>query len=318
MNVKRDPDAILDAWLDEGPHRLPEPTRRAIAVSTRNIRQSRRPRWVPWRFPNMNGMSRTALAAVAVVAVLLGGLYLFSRAPAGGVGGPSASSSPSPASTPWPFPTDTSGGVEVAPGTYALDLPAANATTGASQPLRITMTVPAGWAKNLTPTTLWRTTDNRRFGFFTADNLVVDPCAVAGGGGLLDPPLGPSVDDLVAGLHALPDLTSTTPTTGTLSGFTGKQLEISAPDALPSCAGEYRQLWTDAQAAVIKEGMHAIAAHETARVLALDVNGVRLVVSTVADRDASAADLAELQAILDSIHIERRPTPSGVPSPSPS
>jgi len=37
----------------------------------------------------------------------------------------------------------------------------------------------------------------------------------------------------------------------------------------------------------------------------LDVNGVRLVVSTVADRDASPANLAKLQAIVDSVHVER-------------
>ena len=43
MNVQRDPDAILAAWLDEGPDRLPEATRRAIAVTTRTTHQTRRP-----------------------------------------------------------------------------------------------------------------------------------------------------------------------------------------------------------------------------------------------------------------------------------
>ena len=36
MTVKRDPDAILAAWLEEGPTALPEPTRRAIAVDHPN------------------------------------------------------------------------------------------------------------------------------------------------------------------------------------------------------------------------------------------------------------------------------------------
>ncbi len=35
MTVKRDPDAILAAWLHEGPAGLPDATRRAIAVTTR-------------------------------------------------------------------------------------------------------------------------------------------------------------------------------------------------------------------------------------------------------------------------------------------
>ncbi len=106
MNVQRDPDAILAAWLDEGPARLPDATSRAIAVTTRTTHQTRRPRWVPWRYPTMNGTSRFALAAVAVVAVGLGGLYLLNPAPQGGVGGgPSASPTQSPTPSPSPSPS---------------------------------------------------------------------------------------------------------------------------------------------------------------------------------------------------------------------
>ena len=91
MNVQRDPDAILATWLEDGPVRLPDATKRAIAVTTRTTRQSRRPMWVPWRFPPMNGATRFALGAVAVVAVALGGLYLFNPAPGGVIGGPGPS-----------------------------------------------------------------------------------------------------------------------------------------------------------------------------------------------------------------------------------
>ena len=52
MTVQRDPDAILAAWLEEGPNRLPDATRRAIAVTTRTTHQSRRPMWLPWRYPS--------------------------------------------------------------------------------------------------------------------------------------------------------------------------------------------------------------------------------------------------------------------------
>ena len=51
MTVKRDPDAILAAWLEEGPTGLPEPTRRAIAVSTRTTTRRAAPMWVPRRRP---------------------------------------------------------------------------------------------------------------------------------------------------------------------------------------------------------------------------------------------------------------------------
>ena len=88
MTVQRDPDAILAAWLDEGPDRLPEPTRRAIAVTTRTDPSDAARSGVPWRYPTMNGTPRLALGAVAIVAVALGGLYLSGGPPSGGVGGP--------------------------------------------------------------------------------------------------------------------------------------------------------------------------------------------------------------------------------------
>ena len=101
MTARRDPDAIVAAWMEEGPDVLPESTGRAIAVSIRTIRQSRLPNWLPWRALNMNGMTRLALAAVAVVAVVVGGLYLLRPGTdrSGGVGGP-GSPVPSASSTP--------------------------------------------------------------------------------------------------------------------------------------------------------------------------------------------------------------------------
>ena len=87
MNVKRDPDAILAAWLEDGPTVLPEQTRRAIAVTTRTTTQRRHPLWVPRGRPLMNTYARWAVAAIAVV-LAIGGAYYF-LAPAGGqVGGP--------------------------------------------------------------------------------------------------------------------------------------------------------------------------------------------------------------------------------------
>ncbi len=112
MTVRRDPDPILAAWLHEGPTRLPDATRRAIAVSIRTTRQSRLPNWLPWRDPTVNGMTRYALAAVAVLAVVVGGLYFLRPGtdPSVGVGGPrspvpSVSPAPSPSPSPSPRPS---------------------------------------------------------------------------------------------------------------------------------------------------------------------------------------------------------------------
>jgi hypothetical protein len=104
MTLPRDPDAILFAWLDEGPVRLPDATRRAIAVSIRTTGRSRLPIWLGWNARTTNGPSRYVLAAVAVVALVVGGLSLLRQGldQPGGVGGPGA---PVPSATPSPSPS---------------------------------------------------------------------------------------------------------------------------------------------------------------------------------------------------------------------
>lgn len=144
MNVQRDPDPILAAWLHEGPTRLPDATRRAIAVSTRTTPQSRLPSWLPWRAPTSNGMTRSALAAAVVVAVVVGGLYLLRPGTdqPGGVGGPGSpvpSASPAPSTSPAP--------------TRPRPEPSVGALTQAftSPTFAYSIRYPAGWT--VTPTT---------------------------------------------------------------------------------------------------------------------------------------------------------------------
>jgi hypothetical protein len=102
-NETRDSDAIVGAWLDDGPTDLPDATRRAILTALPMTPQARRGLLAPWRFANMNMFARGAsLLVVALVAV--GGLALLSGS-AGGGGGASPSPVPSaPASEP-PLPT---------------------------------------------------------------------------------------------------------------------------------------------------------------------------------------------------------------------
>jgi hypothetical protein len=130
----RDPDAILAAWLEDGPTQLPETTRRAIAVGLRSTSQTRRVLDVPWRPNVMNPFARLAVAAAAIVIVAGGALYLL--APGNQtIGGPSAAPSPS----------------VVAPSAS----PSAQASVSPSQPVAwesftsrrfaYTMEVPVGW-----------------------------------------------------------------------------------------------------------------------------------------------------------------------------
>ena len=94
MNAMHDPEAIISAWLDEGPTDLPDATRRAIRISLPTTPQTRRGPLAPWRFSPMNTFARVAtLAAVSVIAVA-GGLYLLGMQP--GTGAPTRAPSPSP------------------------------------------------------------------------------------------------------------------------------------------------------------------------------------------------------------------------------
>jgi hypothetical protein len=107
MNATRDPEAILSAWLDEGPTDLPDATRRAILTSLPTTPQARRGRLAPWRHFDMNGFGRLAAAALVVV-IAIGGLFLVLRPNLG-----SGTPSPSPAA----IPTASTGAPAATPAT---------------------------------------------------------------------------------------------------------------------------------------------------------------------------------------------------------
>ncbi|HEY4227438.1 MAG TPA: hypothetical protein VGM49_03800 [Candidatus Limnocylindrales bacterium] len=107
MNVQRDPESILNAWLDEGPMDLPDATRRAILTSLPTTPQARRGPFAPWSSTRVSMFARGA--AVLVVAVVAIGALVLLVGSRGGIAGatpspvPDASAS-SPASAP-PLPT---------------------------------------------------------------------------------------------------------------------------------------------------------------------------------------------------------------------
>jgi hypothetical protein len=137
MNVQRDPDAVLAAWLEEGPNRLPELTRRAISFTTRTTEQKRRSTWVPWRTPLMPTYARIAFATVAVIAMLGGAAYFIG--PQQHAGGPTPSPSPSVTAAPSSAP----------PSLQAQATGATDWTTSTSSRFAYTFDHPASWS--LTP-----------------------------------------------------------------------------------------------------------------------------------------------------------------------
>ena len=100
MNLMRDPDEILAAWIDEGPTDLPDATRRAIVNALPMTKRARRGLFAPWSFTAMNGTTR--IVATALVAIVAVGAALYLIRPGPGFGGPGPSPTPT---TPAPSPT---------------------------------------------------------------------------------------------------------------------------------------------------------------------------------------------------------------------
>ena len=83
MNTLRDHDAVIGAWLDDGPQTLPAETRQAITVGIRTVSQRRA--GIAWPFagrgprtiePRQLAIALGSAAAVVVVAALALGIYV--------------------------------------------------------------------------------------------------------------------------------------------------------------------------------------------------------------------------------------------------
>jgi hypothetical protein len=112
---------------------------------------------------------------------------------------------------------------------------------------------------------------------------------------------GPTVDALVAALVAQKRGSTVTPVDITIDGFHGKQIDLMVPlnVTVTACDGGQYTSWTD------KSGgdryNQGPGQHDLLDIL--DVGGRTLVIDQVFYAATTAADRAELQAIVDSIKI---------------
>jgi hypothetical protein len=186
----------------------------------------------------------------------------------------------------------------LAPGSYVLHY----ASIGGEQAfptLAITFTVPAGWDRVQVDGVLWNDS-GMRLGFAVVDNLYVDPCDPDRG--LREPAIGPSVDDLARAIATVPgwDVVDEV-REDEFFGFAGSRVELVGPADISSCTDDASRLFH----AVGTPGyVPAISDNEHHDILILNVQGTRLVIDAVATNDASAADLEELRAVMESIVIQ--------------
>ena len=292
MSADRDVDRIVRSWLDEGVTRLPDRLLDAVIDQVPATPQ-RRSLWPARRFPVMNNPAlRLGFAAAALVVAVGLGASLMSGPQVGGVASPSPTPSPTASPSPSASPEETA--TVLRPGPHALD---------PAFPVSITFdipptTAPAQWLV-CSPSEVEqgvcyesaKDVSGPVVSFLIVTNVVADPCGEA----LLDPPVGPSVDDLVTAISNLKDFSASTPRDITVGRFPGKEFTVTAPTS-----GCELRTWATAKRT------NGVGLRETNLMEILDVDGVRVVISGAYDPDATTADadLAAIRQVISSVHIE--------------
>jgi hypothetical protein len=180
-------------------------------------------------------------------------------------------------------------------------------------PVELTFTVPDGWESRDTEIIKDPVSRSGEVGgsrgmsvmALPIGNVYADPCGHA----LHDPPVGYSVDEVASALASLPGVTASAPTPAELGGYSGTYLELSVPDSIP-CASKDFFMW-DAEEGSIPTYPTAPTGGSTGfsaerpnhRIWILDIDGLPYLVDAMSAADATPEDLAELQAVLDSIRI---------------
>jgi hypothetical protein len=292
MSTDRDTTRIVRSWLEEGRTTLPDWVRDDVFDRLPATPQ-RRSRGTAWRFLTMPTLAKAALAAAAVIVVAVGALAFLQR-PTG------------PAATPTPSPTLTAApsvGIRmmprlglVPPGTYRM-----------GEEASIVLTVPSGWtgsagdmyAKSI-GTDLRKHRDQPgelQVWVDASDGIKVYP-SVCGS----DPrPVGPTVDDFVTALRAQEGSETSDPVDVTIGGRVVQRFEISFGQGVDfaTCAdGIARVSFSEAY------GYIATSEPTTATVYMVQTDAGRIVFGFGHTDDATDADIAELDAMVESMVIE--------------
>jgi hypothetical protein len=247
----------------------------------------------------MNATLKIAIAAAAVVAVGVIGLNLLP-----GSAQPSVGAAPAPTPTAMPEPTlapsaspipylPTSGVIE--PGRYRL---VNRVVSGMS----LSIEVPAGWtvedfdmiAKNQG---FLDSGAGTLFAFWPISGTYLDPCTDHT---LVQPTPGPGIDALAQALADQPGTEAGPPTTVMVDGYPAKLVESTVTADIEPCGTNGFWLWAGPDGAA----RFVQGTKELNRMYIVDVDGERLTFNGRFPATTTAADRAELEAIIDSIEIE--------------
>jgi hypothetical protein len=225
------------------------------------------------------------LAAAAVIVLVVAGIAL--------AGNTDDDSTPSPTAAATVAPTTT-----VPTRTKTVSF----AVTPARIP--VTFTVPFEWTvdEGLETTYKGPFIGDVGLNFYDIPNIYADGCQWTP----VDPPVGPTVDDLVAAWANLPNYAATGAVDVAVDGYPGKQIEFTLPDYnIGECRGADSPLFGlwPANDNAAYPGLVARGPNQHNQQRILDVDGTRLVITAYYVPNASPQDRAALDEVLASIQI---------------
>ena len=254
-----------------------------------------------------------ATAVAIVVLIALVGLGFFTAQSAGSGSTPDRTGVPSPTAALQAIPPMAGNGpIALEPGRYLILGPSEGWARSEGWPQAVSVTVPSGWTidTRVRGSGLWGvdTTDEVKLNFWSVDNVVADPCKDPQGFDprmvrMVDPPVGPTVDDLVSTLTSWPGAETTAPADVTLDGFGGKQFDLTLPTGAADCEGDF-VVWFAPESHGAPGWGFYLEPGWRHQLWVLDVDGLRFVVNAGIALDASARAESELLQIVQSIDIE--------------
>ena len=281
MSTDRETTRIVRSWLRDGVTSLPDRILDAVLDELPATRQRRS--WWPLRQFFRN--NKRAVFGIAAAAVVVGAMLGTRLLPTGGLGVGAPADDPTPTPSPTPIALFGAPDTELVAARYVIDDPF---------PVRLTFDVPGRWTK-----CAWGPVDPGVCGpegqgltVQIIDNVVADPCDPLRAP--LDPPVGPSVDDLTEAISGLPGFEATNAVDISVDGFRGKELLVTAP-AATDC-----ELWTWSTA----DRTNGVSPGEVNLLRILNVAGVRIMIAAAYfPPETSGEELAELRRIFESVRV---------------
>jgi hypothetical protein len=240
-----------------------------------------------------NQHARSRAAAVVVPAVIIAIALASCQAGSSGLSpSPTVILTPEPTATPLPR---LNGQEALDPGRYQVN-------GGVSTP--VTVAVPAGWRAS-GDWVVWGPKgndlpDGMAIRFYTIPNLAANPLSYSAGN--LDPPVGPTVDDMAQAIVAHPGWIATEPKDITIDGHAGQLVSITIPtDAELPIVGGGPTFYLYAEPG--GGGIWGWASGQTFDWYIVDVDGQRLIIDAFHYPGTSQEDLSVQRTVVESVQF---------------